>query len=81
MNISEACYEAAIKMNDLEYVDGSCLVLDQISHEARLAYVDLFSPTGNWYFSDQTEVAAKSAKWATQDYRTFMLLMASEALK
>lgn len=90
MTLSELFYEAACDMSDENWVDilgytndfschqiayaetkGSCCTT-----EASALYAKLMT-----YLPSEVESAANKVRWPWRDFRTFMLLMASEAVK
>ena len=88
MNLSKVLYDAACQMS--HYADDwgnfSC---DQVLTAARnnLRPVDSYSrlmasdvAIDGWLHGIDVSIAAHAVKWSMKDYRTFMLLMASEAL-
>jgi hypothetical protein len=84
MTLSEVLYEAACRMSYRHGVRGefSCLVVSHIRNNPwdEEAYAQLMF--GNWvYPTDKVDEAAQLVGWTVKDFRTFMLLMASEAVK
>lgn len=91
MTLSEVFYEAACLTSEaLDIRDAahfSCNAVDvaAVGHRERYTkerriYSEIMSEEGDLYHGHVRE-AAEEVNWGTQHYRTFMLLMASEAVK
>lgn len=90
MTLSEIYYEAACLISDGDE-NYSCIAVDRaVSPDAaysseRQEYSSLLASWvrryGSSLWKGDVERAAKEAGWSRRDFRTFMLLMASEAVK
>ncbi len=86
MTLSEVFYEAACRISDMpgDFGDYSCHVVNvvemgRLTSEKRSAeqeYAEMMTK-----YSWEVGQAADEVGWNRKDYRTFMLLMASEAVK
>jgi hypothetical protein len=89
MNLSDIFYEAAIRMSDGKSSFYSCAAVEEVSpsvdpngYGAMNDYAMLMKPDGSLDLHTlHVRAAAKSVRWGLREYRTFMLLMASEAAK
>lgn len=83
MTLSEVFYEAACR---IEETGWSCIAVSKIDPDARPVYEKLmgqYTPCCGHKEICPALVSetAKSLNWRSADFRTFMLLMASEAVK
>lgn len=84
MTLSDVFYEAACLESELDDEgEPSCYVVQGVHKEAMKDYSELAAyPRCSEYACGACfEDAASSLKWKLRDFRTFMLLMASEAVK
>jgi hypothetical protein len=83
MTMSEVFYEAACRMSDCDCSNFSCQAVDGVVVGKHGEYCDerrVYSAlmTDN---PISVEQAASEVGWSFREFRTFMLLMASEAVK
>lgn len=86
MKLSDVFYEAACRMSEQNVHESSfsCHLISQVANNDRMnlrssestAYSDLMTESAN-----DVEYMAREIGWSASDFRTFMLLMASEATK
>ena len=78
MTFSEVLYEAACRMSEKECSHLSCIAVITTSHNPVMGakYGNLMT-----HFPSEVRNAARLVGWPVRDFRTFMLLMASEAVK
>lgn len=81
MTLSEVFYEAACKISHGEWVGTGPAVLSTGGFDAHAEYCALMRPDTLNTFADEVDKAASEIDWTSHDFRTFMLLMASEAVK
>jgi hypothetical protein len=86
MNLSEVFYEAACRICNGESdcrVHTCCVVLEVDTGDGPIEEWNDLMLTGTRcsYGSEEVNLAAHELDWPSRDFRTFMLLMASEAVK
>jgi hypothetical protein len=83
MTLSEVLYEAACMMSEGDCSRFSCNLLKfDFGYDISDEYSELMVDGKNSNeFASQVDADADALEWERRDFRTFMLLMASEAVK
>lgn len=84
MELADVFYEAACRMSNIRSKQGdfSCCVVDSVGGVWSMdEYDKIMRNRRGEFYTDLVEQAAKEVHWSLRDYRTFMLLMASEAVR